>query len=92
MVGWALPLTPHQMHAYEMHAYEMHAREVYAHEAHAHETHAYQTHAHQILLGRTYVFAAFGGPSLVLILALHKCQLGHSAHRTALLAPVTAVH
>ena len=45
---------------------------------HAHEVHAHEAHAHQILLSRTYVFAAFGGrwPDVAfLILALNR-QLG----------------
>ena len=61
-----------------MHAHEMHAREVHAHEARARETHVHEVHAHQILLGRTYVFAAFDSrwPDVAfLILALNR-QLG----------------
>ena len=53
----------------------MHAREVYAYETHAREMHAHEAHAHQVLLSRTYAFAAFGGrwPDVAfLILALNR--------------------
>jgi hypothetical protein len=48
-----------EAHARETHAHEVHAHEARARETHAHEIHAHEAHAHQILLSRTYVFAAF---------------------------------
>ena len=62
------PVRPH----------EARARETHAREIHAHEVHAHETHAHQILLSRTYAFAAFGGrwPDVAFLISALNRQLG----------------